>query len=103
MFRNVMELSDIKVRECMIPRTEIVAINQNDTGEVLKNKFIETGLSKILIYDTTIDNIIGYVHVYDILKFLDIRSDQLLEILQLYPKRCQLVSYYHLLFNKVKV
>ncbi|MDP4266895.1 MAG: hemolysin family protein [Bacteroidota bacterium] len=68
MFRNAMELSEVRVRECMIPRTEIIAVRQDESVEIIKNKFIETGLSKILVYDTTIDNIIGYVHVYDLFK-----------------------------------
>ena len=61
-FKNALDFSDLKARECMVPRTEITAMNIEDNLSDLKAKFIETGLSKILIYRDTIDNIIGYVH-----------------------------------------
>jgi CBS domain containing-hemolysin-like protein len=67
-FKNALDFGNIKARECMIPRTEIVAIDVNESIEKLKNLFTETGLSKILVYRETIDNIIGYAHLYEMFK-----------------------------------
>ncbi|MCD6113122.1 MAG: HlyC/CorC family transporter [Bacteroidales bacterium] len=64
-FQNVIDFRNIKIRECMIPRTEIVALKENDSIENLKQKFTETGFSKIIIYKNSIDNIIGYAHAFD--------------------------------------
>lgn len=64
-FRNAIEFPDIKVRECMIPRTEVVAVAQEEQAGEIRSIFSQTGLSKILIYRQSIDNIIGYVHAFD--------------------------------------
>lgn len=66
--KNALDFSEIRVRECMVPRTEIVAIDVDSSIEELRNKFIETGLSKILIYKNNIDEVIGYVHSYEMFK-----------------------------------
>lgn len=63
---NVLELSNKRVRETMVPRTEIVAIDRNSTIEELKKAFIESGFSKIPVYQDTIDDIIGVVFAYDL-------------------------------------
>lgn len=61
-FQNALDFADLKVRDCMIPRTEINAVEEKSTSEELKQKFIESGNSKILVYKEDIDHIIGYVH-----------------------------------------
>jgi len=67
-FQNALDFKEVKVRECMIPRNEIVAMNVTGTIEELQKLFIETKLSKILIYRDNIDNIIGFVHSSEMFK-----------------------------------
>lgn len=62
LFKNALDFSSVKLREVMVPRTEMVALDINSTIEELHQKFIETGYSRILFYQENIDNIIGYVH-----------------------------------------
>ena len=61
-FQNVLDFSSIKIRDCMVPRTEIIAIEDDATIDELKTLFIEKGISKIIVYNDNIDNIIGYIH-----------------------------------------
>ena len=62
-FHNALDFSETKVRDCMVPRTEIEAVDIDDcTTEDLKNKFIETGFSKIVVYKIDIDHVVGYIH-----------------------------------------
>jgi putative hemolysin len=66
--QNALDFSSVKARECMIPRTEIIALDIESTISELKNSFIETGLSRIMIYRDSIDNIIGYTHSFELFK-----------------------------------
>ena len=66
MFQNARDLGNIKVRECMVPRNEIEAVSTTDSLETLRELFITSGHSKILVYQENIDNIIGYTHSYDL-------------------------------------
>lgn len=67
-FQNALEFQSLKAREAMIPRTEIVAVDVSESITVIKNVFIETGLSKILVYKNNLDEIIGYVHSFELFK-----------------------------------
>ncbi|MDE7378481.1 MAG: hemolysin family protein [Paraprevotella sp.] len=61
-FRNALDFSNIKVRDCIVPRTEIEAIDIDSPVEMLRNHFIESGNSKIVVYEGDIDNIVGFIH-----------------------------------------
>lgn len=61
-FQNALDFSTTKIRDCIVPRTEIDAVNINTPLEVLRNEFVESGHSKIIVYREDIDNIVGYVH-----------------------------------------
>ena len=67
-FQNALEFSGVKARDIMTPRTEISAMEIFDSVAELKEKFIETGYSKILVYQNSLDDIIGYVHSFDLFK-----------------------------------
>jgi CBS domain containing-hemolysin-like protein len=63
-----LSLSDIKIRACLLPRKEIIGVEKNTSITSIKEKFIETKLSRILVFDENIDNIIGYIHHLDLFK-----------------------------------
>jgi CBS domain containing-hemolysin-like protein len=67
-FQNALDFSSVKLRDCIVPRTEIVSLSYTCSLEELRNTFIETGFSKIPIYKDNIDNIIGYFHSSDLFK-----------------------------------
>lgn len=77
-FRNALEFSEQKARDFMVPRTEIIAMDVAEGIEQLKSMFIESSLSKILIYKGSIDNIIGYTHAFELFK----QPDRILTILR---------------------
>ena len=61
-FQNALDFTSIKVRDCIVPRTEIIAIEDDASVDELMNLFVEKGISKIIVYNDNIDNIIGYIH-----------------------------------------
>lgn len=63
LFRNALDFSEVKLRECIVPRPDVVALSIDSTIDELAALFIETGLSRVLIYKESIDDIIGYVHI----------------------------------------
>lgn len=67
-FQNALDFSQVKARECMIPRTEMVACEVEDSLDELRAAFVKTGLSKIVVYRDNIDNVIGYVHSSELFK-----------------------------------
>ena len=71
-FQNALDFSNVRLRDCMVPRTEIVACDKQTSIQELKNKFIETGYSKILVFNDSIDGIVGYIHSSEL--FTDIQD-----------------------------
>lgn len=67
-FQNALEFSEVKAREIMVPRTEIMAVELHENTKVLNSLFTETGFSKVLVYKDTIDDILGYVHSFELFK-----------------------------------
>ena len=67
-FQNALDFHDVRAREAMIPRTDIVAIEVNDSIKNLRELFVETGLSKIIVYKDSLDDVVGYVHVFELFK-----------------------------------
>lgn len=66
--QNALDFSKIKARDCMVPRPEIIAIEVNESLEALQKLFIDTRVSKVLVYRDTIDNLIGYIHSFELFK-----------------------------------
>ncbi|APZ45004.1 hemolysin [Polaribacter reichenbachii] len=67
-FQNALVFQNVKAREVMVPRTEIISVEMHETVSNLKNLFIETGLSKILVYKTSLDDVVGYVNAFELFK-----------------------------------
>jgi CBS domain containing-hemolysin-like protein len=65
-FQNALSFDQVKLKECIIPRTEIVAVDINTDIQKVKDVFIETGYSKLIVYEDNIDHIVGYIHIGDI-------------------------------------
>lgn len=67
-FQNALDFSNLRIRDCMVHRTEIEAVDRDTSAEELMRVFVETGYSKIIVYENTIDNIIGYIHSSEMFK-----------------------------------
>ncbi len=67
-FQNALDFHNVRAREAMIPRTDIIAIEVHETIKNLNELFVKTGLSKIMVYKNSLDDIIGYVHVFELFK-----------------------------------
>ena len=67
-FQNALDFSEVKAREVMLPRTEIIAVDINDSIKTLNALFTSSGLSKILVYKDSVDDIVGYVHSFELFK-----------------------------------
>ena len=67
-FQNALDFTSIKIRDCMVPRTEIIAIEDDASMEELMDLFVEKGISKIIVYQDDIDNITGYIHSSEMFK-----------------------------------
>jgi CBS domain containing-hemolysin-like protein len=68
LFENALELPKIKVRQCLVPRKEVIGVDIKCSPEQTRQKFIETKLSKLVVFENNIDNIIGYIHQLDMFK-----------------------------------
>ncbi|HYW95867.1 MAG TPA: hemolysin family protein [Bacteroidales bacterium] len=100
-FQNALEFSRLKVRDCMVPRTEIEALEINSPVAELKQRFVETGYSKILIFEDSIDRIVGYVSSKDMFKHpASIRSK--LVSLSIVPETMQVNKLFRKLIRERK-
>ncbi len=99
--KNTLDFKDVKVRECIVPRNELVAVPKNATIEEIREKMAESGLSKILVYDGTIDNIIGYVHALSL--FSNPKSiDEVLVEIPVVPETMNAKKLFDLLLKQNK-
>lgn len=73
-FQNALDFSSIKLRDCVVPRTEVDAVALDTPLDILRSQFVESGHSKIVVYKDDIDNIVGFVHVSDMFKLKDNES-----------------------------
>ena len=101
MFQNALEFSGVKAREIMIPRTEIVAVELNESIENLIATFVSSGFSKILIYNENIDDILGYVHSFDMFKKPKNIKEALIPIVNI-PETIQINEVLNILTRKRK-
>lgn len=102
-FHNALDFSDTKVRDCMVPRTEIEAIGIEDCSlEELKNKFIESGHSKIVAYREDIDHIIGYIHSSDLFRPQPSQLNELVREMPYVPETMAARKLMHIFLQQKK-
>lgn len=101
LFENALSLPDIKIRECLVPRTEIVGVDINTSIEELQKIFEETKLSKLIVYEESLDSIVGYVHQLDLFKKPSKLSD-VLHSIQLVPESMNAADLINLFSKKRK-
>lgn len=100
-FQNALEFHKVKAREIMVPRTEIIAVEINDTIANLKTIFVETGLSKVLVYKNSMDDILGYVNAFDLFKKPDTVAS-IKQNLEIVPESMIIGDILNLLMKKRK-
>lgn len=79
-FQNALDFSNTKIRDCIVPRTEIIAVEHEVELDELKSRFIESGISKIIVYKENIDNIIGYIHSSEMFHHADCWREHISQI-----------------------
>ena len=100
-FQNALDFYNVKAREIMVPRTEITAVEIHESVKNLKKIFVETGLSKILVYKTSLDDVVGYVRVFDLfLKPKSIKS--VLMPVEIVPESISISDVLNVLTKKKK-
>ena len=102
-FHNALDFSETKVRDCMVPRTEIDAVDIEEcTMEELKSKFIESGHSKLIVYRDDIDHIIGYIHSSDLFRPLPQKLEQLVREMPYVPETMAASKLMHIFLGQKK-
>ena len=103
LFHNALDFADTKVRDCMVPRTEIDAVDLEECNvEQLKNKFIESGHSKIVVYREDIDHIVGYIHSSDLFRPLPEKLDSLVRDMPYVPETMAARKLMHIFLQQKK-
>ena len=100
-FQNALEFQKVKAREVMVPRTEIESVEIHETVANLKNAFIETGFSKILVYKSSLDDVVGYVNAFELFKKPKMIKSILLP-LELVPESMMISDILNTLIKKRK-
>lgn len=100
-FQNALEFHNVKAREVMVPRTEIIALELHEKVNHLKSVFIDTGLSKILVYKTSLDDVIGYVNAFELFKSPKTIKSILLPI-EIVPESMMINDILNILMKKRK-